>query len=92
MMGAISLLIFVPILALEMVLFTTLVVMFLRWRDKRWTRIPERPPPSFRWWYIDGEMIRSYEKFQEITGCSDEVITSLMLKYGKINDPVQNKT
>lgn len=35
-------------------------------------------------WHVQGDPIGSYEEFQDATGCSDENLVALKLKYGDI--------
>ena len=35
-------------------------------------------------WHVNGKMITSYKQFQQLTGCNDEVIIILKLKWGSI--------
>ena len=35
-------------------------------------------------WYINGEYMHSWREYQLTTGCSDETLTALKLKYGEI--------
>lgn len=48
-----------------------------RWSDVPW-------PPAAPEWKIAGNKVTSLAHFQELTNCSDEVLITLKLKYGKI--------
>lgn len=41
-------------------------------------------PTEYNVWWINGYRINSLKVYQEKTGCSDERLTALMLKWGKI--------
>lgn len=41
-------------------------------------------------WFVQGEQIYTYRRFQLLTGCSDEDIVTLKLKYGKIDSPTSD--
>lgn len=46
--------------------------------------------PVIRWndgsygWYLHGRRVKSYGEFQKLTGCDDEYVVLLKLKWGEI--------
>lgn len=42
-------------------------------------------PPRTPVWEINGVRVTSLEHFKELTGCDDELLAMLKLKYGEIN-------
>lgn len=40
-------------------------------------------PPG---WYVHGQNVQNFEEYQQLVGCSDEIIFYYVLKYGTIHE------
>lgn len=46
--------------------------------------ITKKLQPTVRSWWIEGVRARTWQEYQNLTGCSDEQLNVLILRYGKM--------